>query len=95
MSDSVIDINGTVAPQMFAIKDKSIYVFDKINRQEGRFYKYIDGCGVVLSETQEGQGIILNSGEMYYISIKGKSTIYCFNKDSSLQKSFYTRWNVL
>ena len=88
MTVEKINISETVAPQMFAILDKEIYVFDKTNRQEGRFYKYSDGKCTVVNETQEGQGIILNSGEMYYISAGDKSTIFCLDKNGKISKSF-------
>lgn len=70
----ILKLENAVAPEAFAVKDGTIYYFDRINKYEGRFCKLDKEIGYLETEVDESQGVLTHEGEQYLININSNNT---------------------
>lgn len=82
------DLENSIAPQMFGIKNDNLYFFDKINRHEGRFCKGNSNKGI-LFEIDNNIGIVSKDGDMYSIELNNNTIIKELDDDGNSKKKFF------
>ena len=70
-----LSLKNSIAPQYFSVQEESIYYFHRVNTEEGRFWFIKEGHQGILFETDGGQGIFDEKGNMYILSAGGKTTL--------------------
>ena len=71
----IFKLHGSIAPQMFLIRNDGIVYFDKINRHEGRFCINTGDENKVLLEVGEGEGRISSKNNFYLFQFKENTII--------------------
>lgn len=67
-------LNGSITPQSFGLAGKELYIFDRMNSQEGRFCRTDNSSIIPIFEIISGQGIVFEKGDFFVIDI-GETTI--------------------
>jgi hypothetical protein len=67
-------LESSIVPQLFVVRDGEILYFDKINQHEGRFCKKDNRGSNIILEVGEGQGTFNENGDLYVIQ-SGEKTI--------------------
>jgi len=69
-----INLKDSIAPQYFNIQEDGICYFDRINSEEGRFWRIREGQHSIVLEIDRGQGMLDQNGNMYILDTNERTT---------------------
>lgn len=86
----IYDLPGIISPMCIYKRDGFIYVFDKINMDEGRLYKYSEGCktGQLVLEVDEGDCYFGRNELVYILYQEENSRLEVYNLDGNKLNEF-------
>lgn len=70
-----INLKDSIAPQYFSVQEDGICYFDRINAEEGRFWRIKEGMYSIEFEIDKGQGMLDKNGNMYILDTREKTTL--------------------
>ncbi len=73
--NKVLSLNDSIAPQYFSVQEEGICYFDRVNIEEGRFWHVREGRQSIVLETDGGQGVLDEKGNMYVLNAGEKTTL--------------------
>jgi len=85
---NIRDIHQVIAPQNILIDDRSIYIFDKINIDEGRLYRFNQDFSdkQLIIEVDDGECFFGRDGYVYILYADSDSIIEVYDLNGSKKK---------
>jgi hypothetical protein len=79
----ILNIDGSIAPQLFQRIEGDLVYFDRINQHEGRFYRFKNKNPEVLFEVGEGQVEISDKGDFFLFKFNDETTVTVYSDEGT------------